>query len=204
MKILLFLASFLISVSVQALEGDTFTSQTLGFSIAKPTSWVFVSANNYIENLKQVKLNDKEAQKQFQEALRAPLVVMSKTSSEYNAINPNFKVDVKPAQRFPRGAQGIDVVNMIVNGIRKANVVKNLIIEEPPKKLLLAEHKAGYVKMSYKTVSSTGVEIPLESHIWVIPNQNNIYIIGGSYMQGDNESAAEIIKISETIKIEFS
>ena len=145
MRLVIIALVFMLSTFAIAAEDNMYRSQMLGFSVEKPVSWRFLSANTYLEQARQSRLNDPEMQKRWEESMRAPLVVIAKYPLDYPDVNTTFKADAKPYGKIPPSTKGIEVINLVIPFFR-ANFT-DFEIEEGPVEVVLAGHKAGYIKI---------------------------------------------------------
>jgi hypothetical protein len=150
--------------------------------------------------MKQVKTLDKEYQEHFNQALRAPLVVITKHPASYPGVNTSFKADVKPYGVIQKGTSGAEALDAVIIQLRR--LVKDLKISKGPAKTVVGGQNAGYVKMNYVTVSTTGIEVALTSEMWAVPRENYIYLLGASYKLGSLDSSKEIESIVQSISIQ--
>jgi hypothetical protein len=199
MKILIALILF-ISTGAHAKDDNLFTSPTLGFHITKPTAWRFVSANTYLDQMKEMRFADAEFQRQWSQAIRAPVVVIAKHPPDFNEVNTTFKVDVKPYGVIPEKSTGVTAFQVLVPNLKR--VTKDFNVEEGPREAVVGGRNGAYLRASYFVTSSTGVQVALTSEMWVIPLSNYIYIIGGSYKKGSDSGPSEVAAIMKTIAID--
>ncbi len=199
MRTLTLLVSLFLCIAAHAGDEDKFVSQTLGFEVTKPTSWSFMSANTYLEQMSQVRLSDEEYQEHFLQALRAPVVVITKRPSTYPGYNPSFKADVKPYGVIPKGSSGIEALEAMIGKIH--HLAKEFRAEVSPENAVIGSKNGGYAKYSYVVTSSTGVDVPLTTEMWVVPLKSYVYIIGASYLQGSKDEPEEMKSIVQSIAI---
>ena len=100
MRIIQVLVVSLLSFSVFAQDDNVFESVTVGFKVTKPSEWQFVTAEENLESLKNVQLNDEEFKQLMLKYSTAPLVAMMKYPEPFDDLNPSFKVNVKPLGNF--------------------------------------------------------------------------------------------------------
>lgn len=200
MRLAIYIVFAFLTGVANADDRNTYISQMLGFKVTKPESWNFVSANTYLDQTKQMKLNDKELQQRWSETIRAPLVVITKYPASHPDVNTSFKADVKPYGQLPTTSSGVDILNVILKSL--GSVFKNLTIEQSPIEITLANHKAGYMKISYVNVAQDGREYPSTSEMWVVPRKNHFFMLGGGYKRGDKAGPKELQSILTTLRIE--
>lgn len=193
------LALSLISTTAFA-DSNQFVSQTLGFKLNKPQNWHFVSANTYLEQMKRIKWGDPDFQEHWNQALRAPVVVISEFPSNHNGINPSFKVDAKPYGVIPSGLTGKEVLARFIPLMQRK--FKNLRIDSVPAEVTLGNQRAGHTKMTYTSTSSTGIDVEVTSHMWSVPMKHHVFIIGATCAPNSKSSESEILNIANSISIE--
>lgn len=181
-------------------QSNQFSSPTLGFKLTKPTSWHFISANAYLEQMKQVKWDDPSAQEHWNKAVRAPVVVISQFPSNHNGINPNFKVDVKPYGVIPEGLSGKEIISKLIPMMQQR--FKNFRIETTPAEVTIGNQNAGHARVTYVSTSSTGIDLEITTEIWSIPMKSYVFILGATYAPNSKASRATIQKIASSIMIE--
>lgn len=180
-----------------AAESDRYGSSSLGVSIAKPESWHIRSANEVLALAKMLKPSDPEMDRRWRESMRAPMVVMAKYPSGHAGFNPSFRLDAKPYGSVPPDASGSAILDAMVNML-KANF-KEVAVEKGPLDLLLQGQKAGYIKINYVNVSTTGFRFPTTAEFWVVPRKDHYVVLGGSYGSGDAAVAEEMAGIVRTV-----
>ena len=181
-------------------DENQFISPTLGLKMTKPKTWHFVSANTYLDNMKQIKWGDPDEQEHWNQALRAPVVVISQFPSTHDGLNPNFKVDVKPYGVIPSGLNGQEVLAKLIPLMQQR--VKNFKLDIAPIEVPLGGQRAGYAKSTYVSTSTNGVNIDMTSQIWAVPMKSYVYLIGATYAPNSKASEAEVRKIAQSITIE--
>lgn len=192
---------FLSLISNVAFADDNqFTSPTLGFKMTKPAAWSFVSANTYLEKMKEVKWDDPAAQDHWNQALRAPVVVISKFPISHNGINPNFKVDVKPYGVIPAGISGKEALAGLIPLFQQR--FKNVKIDSAPAEVTFGNQRAGHAKMTYVSRSTTGIDVELTTQMWTVPMKSYIFIAGATYAPNSKASEAEAVRIAKSISID--
>lgn len=180
-----------------AAETDRYGSPSLGVSVAKPESWHIRSANEVLAQAKLLKPSDPAAEQRWRESMRAPLVVMAKYPASHAGFNPSFRLDAKPYGSVPKDASGSAIVEAMANML-KSNF-KEVTVEKGPLDLTLQGRKAGYVKINYVNVSTTGVRLPTTAELWAVPRQDHYVVLGGSYGKGDAALAQEMAAIVKTV-----
>ncbi|KQZ31267.1 hypothetical protein [Duganella sp. Root1480D1] len=193
------LAFSFISADVLA-DSNEFISPTLGLKLTKPSAWHFVSANTYLEQMKQVKWDEPGVQEHWNQALRAPVVVISQFPANHNGINPSFKIDAKPYGVIPSGISGKEVIAKLIPLMQQR--FKKFRIDTAPAEVTLGSQQAGYAKMTYVSTSTTGVDFEITSQIWSVPMKSYLFILGATYAPNSKASEAEVKKIAQSISIE--
>jgi hypothetical protein len=203
MKISVLLSRILVLslISTQAFADENqFISPTLGLKLTKPSTWHFVSANTYLEKMKEVKWDDPGAQEHWNQALRAPVVVISQFPLNHNGINPSFKLDVKPYGVIPSGLSGKEVIARLIPMMQQR--FRNFRIDTAPVDVELGNRQAGHAKMTYVSRSTTSVDFEITTQIWSVPMKSYVFLLGATYAPNSKASEAEVSKIAQSISIE--
>lgn len=199
MKKLLQMLVAAVPLFASAAEQNIYHSQMLGFTVEKPDAWTFLSANTYLEQTKQLKLNDPEMQKNLQESLRAPLVVITKQPPDNDDVNTSFKADAKPFGQLPPGTSGVEIIKLLLPVLR-ANFTGFDIVTGPVE-VTVSGKKAGYIKMHYLNVTAAG-QHPSASEMWIVPRKDYFFILGGAYSRQATAAPGELAQIVSKVKID--
>jgi len=199
MKAILLALALSLAFATMAADENTFESQMLGFSLTKPESWHFVSANTYLQRTKEATLNDPEMDKRWKESMRAPLVVIAKYPINHPDVNTTVKADAKPYGQLSSTSSGVDIINTLLPVFQKN--FHEFQIEKGPFEVTLSGHKGGYIKINYVSVTTAG-RYPSTSEMWIVPRENVFFILGGGYKRGAKEAPHEIAQIIQSVSIE--
>ncbi len=183
-----------------AASDNTFTNVTVGFSVTKPDSWQFFTAEQNLENLKGMQLNNEQFRKVMLKYSTAPLVAMMKHPEPYDDLNPSFKVNVKPLGNL-KGTDPKGIVNLVAGPLK--SVFKDFEITVPPTETTVSGLKAGYTQFNYSLSIPDGRSFPTTSEVWIVPRGDYFFIIGAGTRQDEKTGTrAEIQSILKTVKID--
>jgi len=182
-------------------ENNLFKSITVGLEVTKPSTWSFVTADEYKENLKRTKLSDAEFQELMQKYATAPLVAMMKYPEPYDDLNPSFKVNIKPLGQL-KGMDGKTIVSLFLPQFQKLFQDYELVQEPVDKEI--SGLNAGYVRINYSLQIPDGRTFPTTSELWIVPRGDYYFLIGaGTRKDEKNGSRNEINEILKSLKIEW-
>jgi len=184
---------------LEAVDGDTFKSQTVGFEITKPKNWRFASAQENLENIKRTELSDENLKKLILKSAAAPLVVITKFTEPYDDLNPSLKVSIKPYGTL-KGKTPAQILDLILPTLSKA--FKDFALADEPAEVEMFGIKSAHMGIEYTLVAENKAEF--ESHIPPLDYpQRGLFFLGGSRLRRDekNGSYQEIEAILDTVKI---
>ena len=194
------IAVFLLTSTVLiAQDSNTFTSKSLGISLTKPANWVWVTAQEHSEALRNTKLTG-DLQKVLARVVPKSPILMTKYQEPYDGINPNFRADAFPMF----GLDGSNPVSMIAgNSTFVPKVVKDYREIQAPKELNLGGFRAAYMKYFYTLETVDGKAYPASAELYVIPMGDYYWCFGiGSSQTSSLEEQEEIYSILKSVKIE--
>ena len=178
---------------------NVFKNVTVGFEVTKPESWHFLTVDQDLENIKNMKLGDDEFHKLMIKYATAPLVIMTKYPEPYGDLNPSFKANIKPYGDL-KGKDPKEVLTLLTNQIR--NVFKDYVVVQPPSDAEVAGIKSGYMRVNYSLQAKDGTAFPITFEFWIVPRGDYFFMIGGGTRQDEKTgSRTEISEIIKTIKI---
>ena len=181
-------------------DDDKFSSQTVGLEITKPSSWTFVTADEYKENIKRARMNDAEFQELMQKYATAPLVAMMKYPEPYDDLNPSFKINIKPLGRL-KGVDGKAIIALILPQFQK--LLQDYELVQEPVEKEISGLKAGYARLNYTLEIPDGRIFPTTSELWIIPRGEYYFIIGAGTRQDEKTGTrSEIAEILKSLKID--
>jgi hypothetical protein len=179
---------------------NTFTSPTAGFSIIKPTSWVWGTTEQIAKGREAIRLKDKELEQQMRERANAPLIVILKHQEPFDDLNPSVQVQLRPLGQL-EGKSAIELMNIILPTLQRA--VTDFTIIEPIKEATLGGQKAAYMKSKYSVNNAEGREFRSLSRLWIVPRGSFIFMVSMSGPQeGPDVSETEFAEVIRSIKIE--
>lgn len=184
------------------LAGDTvntFKSVTVGFEVTKPSSWQFVTAEQNLENLKRMKLNDEEFHKLMLKYATAPLVAIMKYPEPFDDLNPSFKVNVKPFGQLDR-TDPKKILAML--SAQFVSMFKDYELVQAPIDTHVSGIKSGYIRINYSLQIPDGRRFPTTSELWIVPRGDYFFMIGAGTRQDEKTgSRKEIQEILKTVRI---
>lgn len=196
---LLLLASICCSYACAG-KSDVFSSPTVGFKVSKPAGWHYVTAEQNLENLKALKLNDEELQAAMQKYATAPLVAMTKFLEPYDDVNPSFKVNIKPYGQLKGKSPG-ELLSLILPQIERA--FKDFDIVQPPTDVEVSGIQSAYARINYTMQVPDGRSFPTTSELWIVPRGGYFFLLGAGTRQDEKTgSRKEIEAILATVKID--
>ncbi len=199
MKFFIVLILMTVSSVVYANSTSDFESVTVGFKATKPANWQFVTAQENLENLKKVELNDAELQQLMIKYSTAPLVAMMKHPEPFDDINPSFKVNIKPLGQL-RGADPKQILGLILPQLQK--MFKDFKLEQEPMDTTVSGLKASYMRINYSLSIPDGRVFLTTSELWIVPRGDYFFMIGAGTRQDEKTgSRGEIKKILNSVVI---
>ena len=192
--------SLLLSSSALADDQNTFSSLTVGFTVTKPASWQFFTAEQNLENLKRVDMGDKQFQELVTKYATAPLVMMAKYPEPYDDLNPSFKVNIKPLGRM-KGQDPKKILGAVVKGLKR--MFKDLRMVQPPSDTTVSGLNAAHMRVDYSLSIPDGRSFPTASEMWIVPRGDYLFMIGTGTRQDEKTGTrAAIQTILKTVKID--
>ncbi|MEA1988328.1 MAG: hypothetical protein U9N57_03835 [Pseudomonadota bacterium] len=199
MRIIYALVISLLSFGVFAQDTNVFESVTVGFKVTKPSEWKFVTAEENLENLKRVQMNDEEFQQLMLKYSAVPLVAMMKYPEPFDDLNPSFKVNIKPFGQL-KGSDPKKILGLILPQFQKMFQDFNLV--QPPTDTTVGNLPAAYMRINYSLAIPDGRTFPTASELWIVPRGDYFFMIGaGTRQDGKTGSREEISKILSSIEL---
>jgi len=191
MKLLQLLILSLLSSFALADTPNQFVSSTVGFEMTKPTEWQFVTAQENLENIKRLKLDDEEFHQKMVKYSTAPLVAIMKYPEPFDDLNPSFKVNIKPLGQL-KGIDPKKILGLILPQIQK--VFQDFSLVQPPVDAEVSGLKAAYMSINYSLVVPDGRKFPTTSEMWVVPRGDFFFMIGAGTRQDEKTGSRKDIK----------
>jgi len=180
-------------------QGDTYSNPTIGFSIRKPGEWHYVTAEQYLENVKRGDFNDPKFKEMVARYASTPFLSIAKHKVPYEGINPGINVKTREAGNL-KGMVPEKIAELSVSGLSR--IFKDFSVAEGPVPTKISGHPAGYMRVNF-TYEAGGVSAPIASELWIIPRGDLIFMIGASTRQDEKSGTrSEVRSIINTIKIE--
>ncbi|MAD43981.1 MAG: hypothetical protein CMI02_03300 [Oceanospirillaceae bacterium] len=201
MKYLLMVMLSLLSVPLLADDTNVFINKTVGIQLVKPDAWVFMTADQNLESLKQLDMKDKEFHQTMVKYSSVPLVAMARHKEPFDDLNPSFKLNVKPLGQF-KGASAVTIAEYLVRPMSK--YFDDFRIMQSPVGVTVGGLEAGYVRINYSLAIPDGRKFPTTSEIWVVPRGDYFFMIGAGTRQdeatGNRDDIAAIIDSIKFLK----
>ena len=116
-------------LSPVAFAQETYSNPTLGFSIRKPSSWHYLSAEQHRENLKRSDFSDPKFKELVTRYARTPFLAMTKYKEPYEDLNPSLRVNAREAGNL-KGMPPEKVVELTASSF--ARMFKDYAVAEGP------------------------------------------------------------------------
>ncbi|MBN1142726.1 MAG: hypothetical protein JXB25_13170 [Deltaproteobacteria bacterium] len=185
---------FLLPFPVFAQDQNPFQSATIGFKITKPDDWEFFSAEQNLNNMKNVKLSDNEFHQLMMKYSNAPFVAMMKHPEPFDDLNPSLKINIKPLGQF-KGTDPKHILGFFVPQFQK--IFQDFKLVQPPMDTKLGGLAAAYMRINFTLAISDGRSFPATSELWIVPRGDYFFMIGAGTRQdeetGSREEIAEIL-----------
>ena len=191
MKIIYTIILLSISLSVAADSSNKFNSISAGFEITKPNGWYFVTAEENLENLKKVDMNDAEFKQLMLKYSTAPLVAMMKHKEPFDDLNPSFKVNIKPLGQL-KGADPKQILGLFLPQFKK--MFQDFSLVQSPVDIKVSGLSAGYMRINYSLAIPDGRTFPTTSELWIVPRGDYFFMIGAGTRQDEKTGSREEIK----------
>lgn len=188
----LFLSLF--SFGAFAQDNNLFESANIGFKVTKPSEWQFVTAQENLEHLRNIQVNDEEFQQLMLNYSTAPLVAMMKYPENFDDLNPSFKVNIKPLGEF-KGTDPKKILELTIPQFQKTYVDFNLA--QPPTDTVVGILPAAYMRINYSVGNSADQIFPVTSELWIVPRGDYYFIIGAGTREDETTGSRE--EISEIL-----
>ena len=190
-------ASLLISQACFA--QDTYSNPTLGFSIRKPSSWHYLSAEQHRENLKRSDFTDPKFKELVTRYARTPFLAITKHKEPHDDLNPSLRVNAREAGNL-KGMAPEKVVELTASAFSR--MFKDYAVAEGPVATKVSGHSAGYMRVNY-THEAGGASWPTTSELWIVPRGDLVFIIGAGTRQDEKSGTRKEVRgIIDTIKID--
>jgi hypothetical protein len=197
MKFINIIILILVSSIACAESKNVFENLAAGVKVTKPTDWQFVTAEENLENIKRVELNDSDFKKLMLKYSTAPLVVMMKYPEPYDDLNPSFKVNVKPLGKL-KGADPKQILRLILPQFEK--LFKDFVLVQEPMDTSVSGINAAYMRINYSLAIPDGRSFPTTSELWIVPRGNYFFMFGAGTRQDEKTgSRSEIEKILHSV-----
>jgi hypothetical protein len=192
------LVAFLVLSSACCAQ-ETYSNPTLGFSMHKPGSWHYVTAEQHLENLKRSDFADPKLKELLTRYARTPFIAITKYREPYDDVNPSVRVNAREAGDL-KGMAPERVVGLFAGTFSR--VFKDYAVAEGPLATKLSGHPAGYMRMNY-TLEGGGSAWAATSELWIVPRGDLFFIVGaGTRRDEKSGTRKEVHSIIDTIKID--
>jgi hypothetical protein len=178
---------------------DTYSNPTLGFSIRKPASWHYLTAEQHRDSLRRSDFTDPKFKELVTRYARTPFLAITKHKEPYDDLNPSIRVNAREA-----GALAAMPAEKLVELTASAfsRMFKDYVVAEGPVAIRLSGHPAGYMRVNY-THEAGGAAWRTTSELWVVPRGDLLFIVGAGTRQDEKSGTREEVRgVVDTIRIE--
>lgn len=155
-------------------SADVFRSSAVGFSIAKPSDWHFISDDILREDRNTLRLDDDELDRMAREYANIPLVVFTRHPEPYPTLNPSVSVTMAfmPMEGLTPGAA------LAMSTEISKQAYPDLVVVEPVREYTLDGLQGAYTKTRYTAAFADGQRFPTEVRMWIVPRGKIMFIVG--------------------------
>lgn len=181
-----------------AVAQETYTNPTLGFSISKPASWHYATAEQHRENLARADFTDPKFKELVTRYSRTPFLAITRHKEPHPDLNPSVRVNVRELGGL-KGQSPEALTQILASSLAK--VLKDFTVAEGPKAIQLSGHPAAYLRANYM-LEAAGQAFPTTSELWIVPRGDMFFMIGAGTRQDEKSGTRKEVKaIIDTIKI---
>jgi serine/threonine protein kinase len=179
---------------------ELFRSPTVGFEIRKPLSWHYTTVEQHTENLRSLKLDDKEFTAAMVKHASVPLVAFTKFPEPYTDLSPTFKVIVRPLGEL-KGHPPTDIIQLFMLAPLE-RAFRDVQVAQPPTDMVVAGINAAYARIDC-TLQTVDSQIFTATELWVIPREDIFFMLGAATRPDERTgSRKEIAEIVSSVRIE--
>lgn len=183
-----------------AKSSDEFTSVATGFYIAKPSSWQFLTAQQNLDNIKQMRFADADLKALAVKYATAPLVLIVKHPEPFADFNPTVKVMIKPMGRF-KGQNAKAILASTIPPLQRG--LRDFAVTLPPSDTMVSGIPAAHGQFTYVMETNAGDTFPAASEVWVVPRGDYFFAISAGTRQDQaTGSRSEVQRIINTVRID--
>ena len=187
-------------VSPASFAQDIYSNATFGFSIRKPSAWLYLSAEEHQKNLKRSNFQDPKFKELVARYARAPFLAITKHPPPYADLSPSIQANTRVAGTL-KGAPPEKMAELAASGM--ARIFKDFVVAEGPVATTLAGHPAGYVRVDFTHSTDDGRTMRASSEVWIVPRGDLLFMIAASTRQDEKSGTRkEVRSIIDTIKID--
>ena len=188
-----------LTLSPACFAQETYSNPTLGFSMRKPGSWHYLTAEQHRENLKRSDFADPKFKELVTRYARTPFLAITKYKEPHDDLNPSVRVNAREAGNL-KGMAPEKVVELMASGF--ARMFKDYAAAEGPLATNVSGHPAGYMRVNY-THEAGGVAWRTTSELWIVTRGDLVFIIGAGTRQDEKSGTRKEVRgIIDTIKID--
>jgi hypothetical protein len=193
------LVAIALTLSSVCLAQDHYSNPTLGFSMRKPKSWHYLTAEQHRANLKRADFADPAFKDLVARYARTPFLAITKHKEPHDDLNPSVRVNAREAGTL-KGVAPEKVVEVTASAF--ARMFKDYAVAEGPVATKISGHAAGYIRVNY-THEADGRKWPTTSELWIVPRGDLLFIIGAGTRQDEKSGTRkEVRSVIDTIKID--
>ena len=177
---------------------DTFRDAELGFSITKPSDWVFIPDETLKADHNTLRLSDTELEQLAKRNANAPLVVFTRYPEPYPTLNPSASVTLvtMPMEKMPPKY----ALSLSTEMTKQA--YPDLEVVEPVRDHEVDGIQGAYIRVKYTVAFADGQEFPTLVRMWIVPRGKIMFVINmTSPTEGSDLSEEAFQEILKSIKI---
>ena len=180
-----------------ALAQNQYENKTLGVSVVKPDSWVFMTDAQNRDNLSRTQMADSDFQKLVVERSRAPIFVIAKYPEPHDDLNPSVKISVRPAGILTEDglvAALTAILQFVVSKVADDSVIGKV------EKTEIDGFPAAVGEVMYTLGTQEGAAFPTKSRMWMVLKGELLFIIGvGMHQSATPEVESEVQSVIDSI-----
>jgi hypothetical protein len=194
-----FLAIVLLPALAPAGDTNTFSAPAIGVVVVKPPSWVFLTPQQHVENLKRATLKDEDRMKWLREHPTPPDVGIVKYPEPFDDVNPNLMIFVAPAGQYPTNGLVRTLSGLVAERQKRFG---NFSVVVPPRQKTLAGYSSASTKFHYDLEVPDGRRFPAWGEMWLLPHKDQLVIVVLELRQDEKTGKrVEFDPIMESLKL---
>jgi hypothetical protein len=193
------LAVVLSAAFARAGDTNTFSAPAIGVVVVKPPNWVFLTAQQHIENLKRGTLKDEERLKWLREHPTPPALGIMKYREPFDDVNPNVMMFVAPVGEVSTNALVRTLTGLVAD---RQKLFRNFRVVVPPRHTTLGGHSSASTKFYYDLEVPDGRRFPAWGEMWLLAHKEQLIIVVLELRQDEKTGKrVELDQIMESFKL---